>query len=367
MFGLTTRNLPMKKNILTIVIGYFSFTFVVSCTTKNQTKRNDFLPNLAYTNPANPSVDWHYLYAENKSENIKKFLEFSKSTQLKIKKYNIPYSWKGISENWDYHYFKSQNKYTFMQKNGIDCTRFLRHIFLEEMKLPYNSKEKSGPILSQSFSQSRSSSELKNFIPIKKFRNGFKPKTGDILAFPGHALVVVDAKHCIALQSASWICKKFAMNTCYEAARGKQAGVTLYKLTNKNDCENGTWKQLDATKNKFTAAWRHKSFNIWIETMPQKAKPYEKITLTGYNISQRHVYFSGSNKPVLTSYAHKHTYNKQGDVLDIVTVKIPGTARSGKLKIYWGNNLKPDINHTISSAKILNIEPQQFLTKNKKP
>ena len=365
MFVLTTRKVPMKKNTLIIVMSYFYFSIVVSCATKNQTKRNHVLPNSAYVNPSHPSVDWSKLHAQSDSPNVKTFLKFSKATQSKIKEQHIPYSWKGISENWDYHYFMSKDKYTFMRKNGVDCTRFLRHIFLEEMKLPYNSKEKNYPILSHSFSQNRSSSELKNFIPIKKLRNGFKPKTGDILAFPGHALVVIDAKNCIALQSASWLCKKFALNSCYQSASGKHAGVTLYKLMNKTDCDNGTWKQLDAAKNKFTAAWRHKSFNTWIESMPHKAKPHQTITLIGYNISRRHIYFSGSVTPVLTSYAHDHKHNEQGDLLDIVTVKVPSTAKSGKLKIYWGNHLKPDNKHTVSSQTIINIE-QQLLTKNNK-
>ena len=80
---------------------------------------------------------------------------------------------------------------------------------------------------------------------------------------------------------------------------------------NKNDCANGLWNKLDSNKNKFTAGWRHKALNTWIEKIPKKAKNKQVITLVGHNISRRFIYFNGASHPVKTSYAIKTLQSKR--------------------------------------------------------
>ncbi|APJ03010.1 hypothetical protein [Silvanigrella aquatica] len=354
----------MQKQILIPTFVFFSL-FLTSCLTLSNSKSSKNFQNKNFINPSKVSVDWNQLYYENHSPQVRQFINYSKATKIALKDYEIPYTYNGTSGNWNTKYLSSKNKIEFMRKNGVDCTRFLWHLYAEQLNLPYNSKYRNAAILSQSFAQKRSTIELKNFIPIKKMKNGFKPKTGDILAFPGHALAVLDPEKCIAIQSTSWFCKKMSANgTCYEAAKGKEAGVTIYKLMNKGDCENGVWKQLDSPKNKFTAGWRHKAFNTWIEKMPNKVTNNKVITLIGYNISNRFIYFPGNPVPGKTSHAVSQITHLNGEKLDVVHIKVPHKAHTGKLKIYWGNQIKPDIKMTLESNQILTIENERMLSSN---
>ena len=351
----------MHKHILLPTFSIICL-FFAGCISSSKSKKH-YYQSRSYVNPTQVPVDWNNLYLTNRSPKAKLFIEYSRETKFALNKDEIPYAWKGIPQNWNSSYYRAKDKYEFMRKNGVDCTRFLWHIYAERMKLPYNSKHKNAAILSQSFAQRRSTSELKNFIPIKKTGNAFKPRTGDILAFPGHALAVVDPEQCIAIQSSSWVCKKMSPDgSCHGSSTGKNAGVTVYKLMNKGDCENGFWKQLDSPKNKFTSAWRHKALNTWIEKLPSKAYNKETITLVGYNISRRFVYFEGSNNPSKTSYAKSQINSSNGYKLDVVTLKVPHNARTGKLKIYWGNNIKPDIRMTVQSNEILMINNNHMLS-----
>lgn len=362
MFGMTTRKVTMFKHIILPTFCFFYF-FVTGCTSTKNSHRKYINYNQNYVDPTRVEVDWKRLYSTNASSQVRSFLNYSKETKNELSEKKIPYASNGIAKNWDDKYLNSKNKYDFMRKNGVDCTRFLWHLYSEKMNLPFNSKTKGAPILSHSFAQRKSNSELKNFVPLKKNGNLFKPQAGDILAFPGHALAVLDPDKCIAIQSASWVCKKRADNgSCVNSATGKEAGVSIYKLTNRGDCENGLWKQLDSPKNKFTAGWRHKALNTWIEKLPPKANVNETITLIGYNISHRYIYFNGAKKPSKTSYSFSKTKNKKYENLDIVSIKIPHDAKSGKLKIYWDNKIKPDIRHTVESNDIIYIEKNTLLS-----
>jgi hypothetical protein len=362
MFGLPTRKAAMGKHILLLTLGIFCL-FITSCISTSKSENKHFYQSRNYVNPTQVPVDWKNLYSTNNSSKIKQFLEYSQETKFALNEKEIPYAWKGIPQNWNASYNKADNKYEFMRINGVDCTRFLWHLYAEKMKLPFNSKHLNAPILSRTFAQKRSTSELKNFVPLKKIGAAFKPRTGDILAFPGHALAVVDPDRCIAIQSASWLCKKMGVNgSCFSADTGKNAGVSIYKLMNKGDCNNGLWKQLDSPKNKFTSGWRHKALNTWIEKLPSRAYKREIITLVGYNISRRFIYFAGTKTPSKTSYAKSQLKSSNGYKLEVVTLKIPTNARSGKLRIYWGNSIKPDINMTVLSNEILTIDNNQMFS-----
>jgi hypothetical protein len=353
----------LKQNIFLILC---ILSFILSgCMSSRKSSIYKYYQSKNFVNPTQTSVDWKYLYSNNQSSKVRTFLEYSKETKIELNKNAIPYAWQGIPQNWNSNYISSKNKYAFMRKNGVDCTRFLWHLFAKKMKLPYNSKDKNSAILSQTFAQKKVTSELKYFIPIKELGSAFKPRTGDILAFPGHALAVIDAQKCIAIQSASWICNKMSENgSCYEANRGKNAGVTVYKLLNKGDCENGYWKHLDTPKNKFTGAWRHQALNTWIEKLPKYAVSKEVITLVGYNISNRYIYFEGSSHASKTSYARSYVISPKGYKLDVVTLKIPFNARTGKLKIYWGNRLTPNIKMTVYSNDSIAINNSEIFSSN---
>ncbi len=362
VFELTTRKAAMDKHILLPTFSIFCL-FITGCLSTSKSKSKPYYQGRNYVNPTQVPVDWKNLYASNNSPKVRQFIAYSQETKFALNEMEIPYAWKGIPQNWNSNYNKAENKFEFMRKNGVDCTRFLWHLYAEKMKLPFNSKHKNAAILSHSFAKRRSTNELKNFVPLKKMGNAFKPRTGDILAFPGHALAVVDPDRCIAIQSASWLCKKMSLNgSCLNAATGKNAGVSVYKLMNKGDCDNGFWKQLDSPKNKFTSGWRHKALNTWIEKLPSKAYKRETITLVGYNISRRFIYFEGSNTPTKTSYTKSQFNSPNGYKLDVVTLAVPHNARSGKLKIYWGNNIKPDFKMTIQSNEILMIDNKQMLS-----
>lgn len=347
--------------VLSSVFIIISIISCVSSNTKNNNKK--YLQSKYFVNPINTPVKWNKLYIENHSINAKLFLNYAKETKNILNEIDIPYILTKNYQLWDSNYIKAKDKYNFIQNNGIDCTRFLWHLYEKKMNLPYNSNYKNKVILSYSFSQKKMNNELKYFVPLKKIGKAFKPRTGDILAFPGHALAVLDPKDCISIQSASWLCKKMNLNgSCHESVSGLNAGVAIYKLMSKGDCNNGLWHHLDSPQNKFTAGWRHKALNTWIEKLPSKAFRNEKITLVGYNISNRFVFFAGSNYPSKTSYAISQIYSPNDYKLDIVSIKVPSNAQSGPLKIYWGNQIKPDINMTVESNEKIIIENSKILS-----
>lgn len=342
---------------------FFFYFFSTGCTTSKNLNNKNSYQNQNYVNPTQVQVDWKNLYSKNHSTQVKSFLTYSKETKMELSEREIPYAWNGIAQNWNSKYLNSKNKYDFMRHHGVDCTRFLWHLYAEKMRLPFNAKIKSAPILSHSFAQSKINKELGNFVPLKKEGSLFKPRTGDILAFPGHALAVLDPNKCIAIQSASWVCKKITNSgSCLHSAKGKDAGVSIYKLMNRGDCHDGAWKQLDSPRNKFTAGWRHKALNTWIEKIPSKAEINETITLIGYNISNRFIYFSGAKHPSKTSHSQSKMNSINDYKLDIVSLKIPHDAKTGKLKIYWDNKIKPNIRHTVESNDVLYIENNKYLS-----
>ncbi len=364
MFGMTTRNVAMLKHKSFFFISLYSI-LCISCVSTYKSKKNQASKNQNYVNPTKIQVDWKNLYEENQSSQIRSFLTYSKETKSELTQDDIPYAVDGIQASWNYKYAKAKDKYDFMRKYGVDCTRFLWHLYSEKMKLPFNSSQKNAPILSHTFAKNKKTKELKYFVPIKKENGSFIPRTGDILAFPGHALAVLDPKKCIAIQSASWVCRKMSYHGyCLDAAKGKDAGVTIYKLMNRGDCENGKWKQLDSPKNKFTAGWRHKSMNTWIEDLPKEASPQSTIKLIGYNIANRYIYFPGVTHPQKTSHLLASTKDSLGNKLDIVKIKVPSNARTGSLKIYWGNHHKPDQLHTVSTEQILKIDHSKYISSN---
>ncbi|KAB8027396.1 hypothetical protein [Fluviispira multicolorata] len=353
----------MKKQIKYITISFICLFLTGCMSQKNSSMQRTYFGD--YAEPKNVSVAWNSLYAENPSPEVRKFLSYSQDIKKNIYQRGIPYPAKTLSSNWDRNYLRASDKYNFMRKNGVDCTRFLWHLYAGEMNLPYNSKYKNSAILSHTFAKKQIDQELKNFVPLKKYKNGFQPRTGDILAFPGHALAVLDPKQCIAIQSTSWACEKMtAKGQCHKGTQGKNAGVVIYKLMNKTDCTNGIWNKLDSQKNKFTAGWRHKALNTWIEKIPQKTKTNQTITLIGHNISRRYIFFNGNTNPVKTSYALKVFKSSNGYPLDLVKVTVPKNAISGKIKIYWGNDLKPNITQTVSSKREIIIENNNKLLTN---
>lgn len=350
----------MFKHIFILSLSII-YLLCIGCVSSKQYKKAS--KNQNYVNPTKIQVDWHNLENEHNSPQIKAFLNYSKETHHELSQNEIPYAVNGIQANWNDKYNEAYNKYDFMRKYGVDCTRFLWHLYKTKMQLPFNSRHKNAPILSSSFAKKHHTSELKYFVPIKMHNDAFKPRTGDILAFPGHALAVLDAKRCIAIQSASWVCRKMtSQGYCLDAAKGKDAGVTIYKLMNRGDCVNGVWKQLDSPKNKFTAAWRHKALNTWIEKLPKQASPHSTIELVGYNIANRYIYFQGIKEPQKTSHAIQTITDSNGTTLDVVSIFVPAKARTGKLKIYWGNQLTPDLQHTVASSQILKIQSDKYLS-----
>ncbi|BBH52230.1 hypothetical protein [Fluviispira sanaruensis] len=354
----------MKTKITYITLGLISLILSGCMSQKNSSLRRTYFGD--YADPKNVSVAWSSLYTENPSPEVRKFLSYSQDIKKNIFTQGIPYPAQKLNANWDRNYLRANNKYNYMRKNGVDCTRFLWHLYAGEMNLPYNSKYKNSAILSQTFAKRRINSELKNFVPLKRYKNGFAPRTGDILAFPGHALAVLDPKQCIAIQSTAWACERMTpRGQCHKGTEGKNAGVVVYKLMNKDDCANGLWNKLDSNKNKFTAGWRHKALNTWIEKIPKKAKNKQVITLVGHNISRRFIYFNGASHPVKTSYAIKTLQSKNGYPLDLVNVTVPKDALSGKIKIYWGNEIKPNIDNTVSSKRDLIIENNKLLSNNR--
>jgi cell wall-associated NlpC family hydrolase len=258
----------MKKIYLLSTLGILCY-FIISCSSSSKIeskpvniqgiKSNE--ENFIFVNPTTVPIDWKRLQSKNRSKALKKFIKYSQEVKIELNKGSIPYAWKGISKDWNQNYFKAKNKYDYMRSNGIDCTRFLWYLYSQKIKLPYNSKIKNAPITSETFAKNNLNSQLKNFIRLTKTKKGFKPRTGDILAFPGHALAVLDPKKCIAIQSSVWLCTKIDQyGSCHDSVSGKNAGVSIYKLMNKGDCENGYWKQLDTPKNTFTSGWRPKAF-----------------------------------------------------------------------------------------------------------
>jgi hypothetical protein len=240
-----------------------------------------------------------------------------------------------------------------MRKYGVDCTRLLRYIFLNMLHLPYNSSFSSEPIISSTFANtlSHSNTQLKNFTRIPKTTKGFKPQTGDILAFPGHTIAVLDPKNCIAIQSSIWLCKKIQNGFCVDAEYGNSAGVSIYHLASDRLCKNGIWKGMDSKKLNFTVGWRHRAFDTWIKEMPEKTFRHSRMTLIGKNLVGKFIYFTGSNQPIRTKLLK---YLPSG--LQSVTLITPKNATSGYLKIYWGTG-QPNIENTVDSYnKIIILE-----------
>ncbi|KAB8027393.1 hypothetical protein [Fluviispira multicolorata] len=311
--------------------------------------------------PLGTEIEWEELLKQNNSSIAKDFIHSSKIIHDRLLYKGIPYEKDGISQFWENRYQASQDKFKFMRKYGVDCTRLLRYLFRNMLQLPYNSLFTEAPIISHTFANinSQNAKQLRNFIRVPQSKNGFRPQTGDILAFPGHAIAVLDPKNCISIQSSSWVCKNIKDGRCVEAEMGKYAGVAIYKLASNRFCSNGLWKGMDGDHNKFTVAWRHRAFTTWISEMPKHAFTSKRIFLTGKNIAGKYIYFEGSNKAVRTTL---NKYNKKNG-LQSVFVLVPNDAKSGKIKIYWGTG-RPTLLKTVDSSLSIIIN-KKGLVRNK--
>ncbi|APJ03013.1 hypothetical protein [Silvanigrella aquatica] len=308
------------------------------------------------TLPLGTQVDWEQLINENQSPIAKQFVQSSYNIYERLLYGGIPYPSKKITTNWEKGYQEAYDKFVYMRKNGVDCTRLLRYLFLNMLHLPYNSNFPNEPIISNTFAYDSNSghTQLKYFTRLPKVNNGFKPQTGDILAFPGHTIAVLDPKNCIAIQSSIWLCKKIENGFCVDSEYGKSAGVSIYRLASERFCKNGIWKGMDNENLNFTVGWRHRAFDTWIIEMPDKAIKNSRVTLVGKNISGKYIYFTGSKQPVRTKLLKTMRTG-----LQTVTLNIPKDAKSGYLKLYWGTG-KPQIENTIESAeKIIILDKKE--------
>ena len=315
----------------------------------------------AYTTPPKESlplgtqVNWEELVIENQSPIAKQFVKSAHTIYERLLYGGIPYPTKKINYNWENGYNASYDKFVYMRKYGVDCTRLLRYLFLNMLHLPYNSHYSHDPIISHTFSDTNSvnNKQLKNFVRLHKTEKGFKPQTGDILSFPGHTIAVLDPKNCIAIQSSIWLCKKIENGYCVDAEYGKSAGVSIYRLASDRFCKNGIWKGMDNADLNFTTAWRHRAFDTWISEMPESAHHNSKITLIGKNLSGKYIYFTGSHHPIRTKLI-KNKIKKNPLGLQTVSVTVPKDANTGKIKIYWGVG-KPKLENTVESSEKLTI------------
>jgi hypothetical protein len=307
------------------------------------------------TLPLETRVNWEQLIHENQSQAAKQFVKSSHTIYERLLYGGIPYPSNKITNNWEAGYNSSYDKFVYMRKYGVDCTRLLRYLFLNMLHLPYNSLFPQEPIISNTFTYTNPESyrQLNNFVPIPKTPKGFKPQTGDILSFPGHTIAVLDPKNCIAIQSSIWLCKKTVNGFCVDSEYGKSAGVSIYHLASDRFCKDGIWKGMDNTKLNFTTGWRHRAFDTWITEMPKSTYHNARITLIGKNLAGKYIYFTGSRHPIRTKLIkNKNKKNQPG--LQAVSITVPKDAKSGKLKIYWGIG-KPKLENTVESSEKLTL------------
>ncbi len=308
--------------------------------------------------PQEYPVSWEQLITENPSPVAQEFVRSAQIINKRLMHGNIPYPSKKISHNWEKGYNHAEDKFVFMRKFGVDCTRLLRYLYINMLHLPYNSKFKNAPIVSKTFTQKtpQNGTQLNNFVSLPKTKDGFKPQTGDILAFPGHTIAVLDPENCIALQSSIWLCKKSEKGFCVDYDYGQAAGVSVYHLASERFCKNGIWKGMDNNKLKFTIGWRHRAFDSWILNLPEKAKNSEVIQLSGKNLANKYIYFPGSSTPVKAKLFKRPVAYLKEHQIQTVKVTVPNDAKSGKLKIFWGTGT-PDITKTVESKQVLTIQP----------
>lgn len=111
---------------------------------------------------------------------------------------------------------------------GIDCTNFINLLF-ERIGLPV--KNLTTGLMTNSNAKNYYASDFE--VYRKKKVKYFQPKTGDILAYNGHAVIVIDPQNCIAVNSAAWT-----------AGNGPE-GVQFHQITDKSRCANGKWLYWD--------------------------------------------------------------------------------------------------------------------------
>ena len=153
---------------------------------------------------------------------------------------------------------KTHKTYTY-----IDCSGFANELF-DAINLPYN--------FASSLDMLRQRSDLLDQFQFEKISNqvekGFRPNTGDILAYnypykvngvvkrKGHVVVVIDPKECIAINATSYVWP----NDNSTVDRSKQ-GVYFQQIL-KGNCDDGLWKSWDSADNKFQVLLRHKFFTV---------------------------------------------------------------------------------------------------------
>lgn len=332
----------VHKLLLIIIFHAFIFAFQI----------NSYAIPSKEALPLGTQVNWEQLIKENKSPAVKQFVKSSHTIYERLLYGGIPYPSKKINFNWEKGYNSSYDKFVYMRKNGVDCTRLLRYLFLNMLRLPYNSFYSKDPIISNTFSFAtpESNKQLKNFTRIPKTAKGFKPQTGDILSFPGHTIAVLDPKNCITIQSSIWLCKKMGNGYCVDSEYGKMAGVSIYRLASDRYCKNGFWKGMDNENLNFTTGWRHRAFNTWITEMPKSSHRNKRITLIGKNLSGKYIYFTGSRYPAKTKLKKNPKKTAFPSDLQTVLVTVPKDAKTGKLKIFWGIG-KPKLDKTVESSE----------------
>lgn len=184
--------------------------------------------------------------------------------------------------------FSASNLMSVTLKSGqkreyLSCTGFTYELFKAiGLDYPYTSSEwmvKKDKKLWTHF----------DLIPPSPKEGGFRPKTGDILAYSiynpktkkrrGHAVVVIDPGNCIAINSTSWVMVRLVESTDNSTEDenaddlgendeedtdiivrdATKSGVYFQEIA-RDRCMDGHWKAWDRSSNKFQILLRHKKF-----------------------------------------------------------------------------------------------------------
>lgn len=193
--------------------------------------------NLYETADGQMSQSYLDLIDQSSNENIKKILYKA----FEMSQENIGYSFDSSFEN-----------YLSGESNVLSCSQFIYELFRRSgLELNY---------LSSSDFVRAKAIDLKNNFIILKNKNAnhkFKPQTGDVMAYQGHVVMVIDPKNCVAINSTSW-----TMDPKTNRRLNDKKGVFFQKIGSSR-CSKGVWKAWDSSSNKFEVLLRHKSFVNW--------------------------------------------------------------------------------------------------------
>lgn len=115
---------------------------------------------------------------------------------------------------------------------------------------------------------------LENFNSIKPITlpNGarrFTPQAGDILAFKGHVVMVVDPYKCTAINSTSYVLEETENGN---SVRNSRLSGVYFQKVEKGICENGHWYSWDNRTNVWKVMLRHKDVIAEDERLVEKFK-----------------------------------------------------------------------------------------------